>query len=246
MEFPDQGELFKASVKKYPALIFFIHFYKGHKKALRRHIQFVNELGYDAYAFNLKDRIRDHFGIPYSPISKKFGLKHAMADQIEEHLDLLSNYPKKIIFSFSNISASAIEAMARRKSKDIFALITDSGPSFNFLSSAYNLFTHSIKIKFLPLRLLATPLLAYGWSPDQHKNIHKDLNQLPKDFPILSIRGWKDPLMKPSDIDKVFEPCKNLIWEKLSLPEAGHLNGLRDFPAEYKPAVENFLKRIKF
>ncbi len=33
-------------------------------------------------------------------------------------------------------------------------------------------------------------------------------------------------------------------WKKLSLPEAGHLNGLRDFPSEYKPAVEDFLNQF--
>lgn len=244
MKYPDQGEIFKASVKKHEALIFFVHFYKGHKKALRRHIQFVNSLGYDAYAFNLKDDAKDHFGLPYSLVSKKFGLKHALADQIEEHLDLLADYPIKIMFAFSNIAACAIEAMARRPFKDIIGMITDSGPSFNFLTSAYNLYTHSIKIPFIPLRLLATPILAYGWSPELHKKIHADLRKLSKDFPVLSIRGWKDPLIKPSDIDEVFQPCKNISWEKLSLPEAGHLNGLRDFPDEYKPTVENFLKRI--
>ncbi len=243
-KFPDQGEMFKAAVKKHQALVFFVHFYKGHKKALRRHIQFVNELGYDAYAFNLKDDVKDHYGLPYSTVSKKFGLKHAIADQIEEHLNLLPDGQQKIIYSFSNVTACVIEAMARRQTKDICALITDSGPSFHFLTSAYNLYTHSIKIPFMPLRLLATPVLAYGWSPEQHKNIHADLRKLAQAFPILSIRGWKDLLIKPSDIDDVFEPCKNLAWEKLSLPEAGHLNGLRDFPNEYKPAVKDFLKRI--
>ena len=243
MKYPDQGELYKAANKKHQALIFFAHFYKGHKKALRRHIQFVNSLGYDAYAFNLKDDAKDHFGLPYSMVSKKFGLKHALADQIEEHLDLLPNYQQKVMFAFSNIAACAIEAMARRQTADIIALISDSGPSFNFITSAYNLYTHSIKIPFIPLRILATPVLAYTWSPELHKKIHIDLKKLPKDFPVLSIRGWKDPLIKPSDIDEVFEPCKNLAWEKLSLPEAGHLNGLRDFASEYKPTVEDFLKR---
>ena len=244
MTYPDQGEIYKAAVKKHAALIFFVHFYQGNKKALRRHIQFVNSLGYDAYAFNLKDKFKDHYGLPYSLISKKFGLKHALADQIEEHLDLLTNYPQKIVYVFSNVSACAIEAMARRKPFDIQGMITDSGPSFNFLKSAYNLYAHSIKIRFLPLRLAATPLLAYGWSPDLHKYLREDLRQLPEGFKILSIRGWKDPLIKPVDIDLVFEPCKNLSWEKLSLPEAAHLNGLRDFPTEYKPGVEAFLKAL--
>ena len=43
--YPDDGELFKAKQKKQVKLIFFAHFFKGHKKALRRHIELVNELG---------------------------------------------------------------------------------------------------------------------------------------------------------------------------------------------------------
>ena len=96
----------------------------------------------------------------------------------------------------------------------------------------------------MPLRLVAAPILAYGWSKDMHKDIHDDLRKLPDNFPVLSIRGWKDLLIKPNDIDLAFEPCKNLAWQKLSLPEAAHLTGLRDFASEYKPAVESFLKSI--
>ena len=242
--FPDSGQLFKASVKKHDALIFFIHFYKGHKKALNRHIKFMNELGFDAYAFNLKDNAKDHFGLPYSHVSKKFGMKHALADQIEQHLNLLSAYSEKIIFTFSNISACAMEAAARRQPFDITAMICDSGPSMNFMSSAYNLYTHSFPIKFLPFRLAATPVLAYGWSPDLHKDIPTDLKKFPTAFPLLSIRGWKDPLIKPRDIDLCFESCYNIVWQKLALPEAAHLNGLRDFSNEYKPAVTDFLNSV--
>lgn len=241
--YPDEGELFKASNKKHDALIFFVHFYQGHKKALLRHIRFVNQLGFDAYVFNIQDKMKDHYGVPYSYVSKKFGLKHAIADQVEQHLNLLPEYPKKIAFAFSNVSAACIEAMARRTEQDIIALICDSGPSYKFKESAYALYKHSIP-KALPIRLIAAPLLAYGWSADLHKDIPDDLMKLPQGFPVLSIRGWKDPLIKPADIDLCFEPCKNLNWQKLSLPEAGHLTGLRDFPQEYKPVVEEFLNSV--
>lgn len=242
--YPDEGELFKAVVKKHDALIFFVHFYQGHKKALLRHIRFMNQLGYDAYAFNIKDKLSDHYGLPYSHVSKKFGLKHAIADQIEEHINLLPEYKHKIAFAFSNVSACCMEAMARRPDMTEFiGLICDSGPSLNFKDSAYNLYKYSIPIAY-PLRLLAAPILAYGWSADLHKDVPGDLMMLPQGFPVLSIRGWKDPLIKPADIDLIFEPCKNLVWQKLSLPEVGHLTGLRDFPQEYKPAVEKFLNSI--
>lgn len=250
MTFPDHGELFKCEQKKSNKLIFFAHFFKGHKKALRRHIEFVNELGFDAYAFNLKDSPKDHYFVPYSHTSKRFGMKHALADQIELHLNLLTAYNEKIVFAFSNVAGCAIEAMARRiknGTTDVHALICDSGPGGdNFLQSSYMLLQEQIGVESFPLKILATPAVALGWSPKLNKDIFQDLEAFPQGFPILSIRGWRDKLISPKDIDKVFDHHSNIVWKKLSLPEAGHLNGLRDFPSEYRPAVEDFLAQISF
>lgn len=231
--YPDQGELYRASEKKSEALIFFVHFYNGHKKALLRHIRFVNQLGYDAYAFNLKDEMKEHFMLPYSPISHKFGMKHALADQIEQHLDLVGEYKEKIMFAFSNISGCAIEAMARRPDIYFRSMICDSGPTLQFLDSAIKLYKQTKQ---------NLPIFAIAWSREMHKDIPVDLRKFREGFPVLSIRGWKDKLITPKGVDQVFENCPNLVWQKLSLPEAEHLTGLRDFPQEYKPVVEEFLK----
>jgi pimeloyl-ACP methyl ester carboxylesterase len=239
--YPDEGELFKAKEKKSDHLIFFVHFFKGQKKNLRRHIELVNELGYDAYAFNLRTDFSDHYYVPYSETSEKFGMKHALADQIEDNLDELPEYKTKIMFAFSNVAGSAIEVMARRHEKDIVALVCDSGPGSAFVYSSYKLAQEQLKIKFLPFKLLATPLIMVGWSKGMNKDIPEDLRKLPEGFPVLSIRGWKDKLISPSHIDKIFEPCRNLRWTKLSLPEAGHLTGLRDFPNEYRAGLTSFL-----
>lgn len=244
MQYPDEGELFKAPQRKSEHLIFFVHFYGGHKKALRRHVKLVNELGYDAYVFNLKDSLKAHQYVPYSHISKKFGIKHALADQIEEHLNYLAEYKTKIVFAFSNIAACAIESLARRTSPDVIAMICDSGPGANFIYSSYKLLEQQMHIKFLPLKVIATPFFALVWSKDMHKDVTKDLQRLPDGFPLLSIRGWKDELISPGHIDEIFEPAKNIHWRKLSLPEATHLTGLRDYPSEYRSGLEDFLKTI--
>lgn len=245
MTYPDDGELFKAPEKKHEELVFFVHFLKGHKKVLKRHIDLVNELGYDAYVFNLKDDMNEHYFVPYSHVSDKFGMKHALADQIEEHLDLLPEYKSKIMFAFSNVAGSAIEAMARRTARDIKALVCDSGPGASFVYSSYKLVEHQFKVKSLPLKLLGTPLVILMWSKGMQKDIPEDLQKLPEGFPVLSIRGWKDQLISASHIDQIFEPCKNLHWTKLALPEAGHLNGLKDYPNEYRSGLENFLNTIQ-
>lgn len=246
MQYPDEGELFKSKdlKRKSEHLIFFVHFYQGHKKALKRHVELVNELGFDAYVFNLNDSFKKQQYLPFSHVSKKFGMKHALADQIEEHLNLLPEYKTKIVFAFSNVAGAAIEVMGRRKTADIVALICDSGPGINFRYSSYKLIEQQFNINFLPLKILGTPLIMLGWSPSMHKDISTDLQKLAEGFPVLSIRGWKDELIKPSHIDQIFEPCKNLNWKKLALPGAGHLTGLKDFPIEYRSGLEDFLKTI--
>lgn len=242
-EFPFDGEFFLSNNKKFEELIFFVHFYEGSKKHILRHFRLVNKLGFDAFAFHLKGTHRDLASFKL-PISAKgaFGAKHIYADQIETLLNLIPG--NKIIFSFSNPSAAAIEAMARRHCSDTIALICDSGPSGRFIPSMFRLFTQEYNIKSLPLKIALSPFLGIGWSPFFHKDIHRDLTTFPPGFKILSIRGWKDALIPANDIDEVFEPHKQLDWIKLSLPEAEHLTGLRDFKEDYAPVVENFLTKI--
>ncbi len=249
-QLPFDGEFFLSKNKAYEELIFFVHFYEGSKRQLLRHIKLVNKLGFDAFAFHLhgnhtellQDLFKDIFSkIPISA-KEKFGIKHTYADQIEK---LLNEIPgNKIIFAFSNPSAAAIEAMARRHCSDTTALICDSGPTARFIPSAYNLFSQDYHIKSTMLKLILTPVLSFGWSPLLHKDLKADLEHFPIGFRILSIRGWKDKLIPPKHIDEVFESHENIDWTKLSLPEAEHLTGLRDFREEYIPGVEKFLKSI--
>jgi pimeloyl-ACP methyl ester carboxylesterase len=232
----NNGEIFAAPKKKYEETIFFVHFYGGNKKALQRHIKWVNSLGYDAFAFNLEGRswLLD---IPVTS-GLHLGWKHYYADQIEA---LLNEIPgQKIMYAFSNPSAAAIEALARRHCADIRALVCDSGPSGHFVTSVANLIKQEKKYPWIPTLALAA-VSSFFWDPPFENNIHRDLENLPQNFPILSIRGWKDPLIPPDHIDAVFDPHPGLEWRKLALPEAGHLNGLRDFPQEYQPPVEKFL-----
>ncbi|MEN0057697.1 MAG: hypothetical protein AAGB31_02590, partial [Bdellovibrio sp.] len=104
--------------------------------------------------------------------------------------------------------------------------------------------TEEFKVKSTLLKLILTPLLSVGWSPYFHKDLAAHLRTFPAGFKILSIRGWKDPLIPPGHIDEIFEPHTHLEWTKLSLPEAGHLTGLRDFRQEYTPSVTRFLQSV--
>jgi hypothetical protein len=238
---PSRGEIFRAVEKKFKETVLLVPFFGAEKKNLQKHIEFLNGLGFDCAIFDLRD---DWSQIATNLLSsqQQFGLKHVWADQIEA---LLNEIPgDKIIFSFSNPSASAIEAIARRHAIDIKGLICDGGPSGQLWHSMVNYYVHQTPLPFFPLRAALALASATLWHPQFLKVIHSDLEKFPKGFRILSIRGWKDPLITPKMIDMVFEPHHQLDWQKLSLPEGQHLNGLKDFPEEYQPAVAQFLREI--
>lgn len=203
---------------------------------MARHIKVVNGLGYDAFAFNLEMPLENRL-VPVAS-DGKIGWKHCYARQIEELLNMLPG--KKIVFSFSNPAAAAIEAMFLRNCQDIHSLICDSGPSAHLGLSALRLVKKYLQEKKYKDILPATSLIG-TWSFSFHRDIHQHLAAFPAHFPILSIRGWKDELISPSEIDQVFEPHKQLKWIKLSLPEAQHLNGLKNFPNEYLNGLKSFL-----
>lgn len=238
---PFHGEVHKAQNKKFEPTVILVPFYAANRTSMQRHTEFLNEEGFDVVTFHL---MRESRTLSKSIISSNelFGLKHIWADQIEAILNAVPG--KKIIFAFSNPSASAFEACARRNSTDICGIVCDSGPTGNIFNSMMNYFTYEEPIKILPFKILASIGTSFVWTTRFLNSIKDDLAKLPKDLKILSIRGWKDKIISTSDIDKVFEIQKDLNWQKLSLPKAGHLNGLRDFPDDYKPKVLDFLKSI--
>jgi len=235
---PFHGEYYRAKHRKYQPVVVLVPFYGANKHSLHRHIEFLNESGFDAVTFTL---VKESRTLNKSIISARelIGLKHIWADQIEA---ILNSVPgKKIIFAFSNPSASAIEAIVRRNGSDILGLICDSGPTANIVSSMLNYFTYEEPVRLFPIKLLASVGISLIWAFDFGKSLATDLGIFPDRIPLLSIRGWKDKIISTADIDKVFEPHKALQWQKLSLPKAGHLNGLRDFADDYKPKVLDFL-----
>jgi hypothetical protein len=257
---PYNAQLFKAKTKKFEETVLFVPFFEAKPKDLLRHIRLVNQLGYNAVIFELYQtpaildfskglltplkhwkKLRKTWKLPINA-NMQFGLKHIYADQIESLLNLLPG--KKIIYAFSNPSGAAIEAVARRHAVDVTGMICDSGPSGKFVDSFMNLAKHDWKIDSSLLRMSLAPLLSLAWSPKLHKDIGPDLDSLPGGFKILSIRGWKDLLVPPFHIDAIFERQENVAWQRLSLPAAGHLVGLRDFPEEYIPPVTKFLAEV--
>lgn len=50
-----QGQLYKSANKKFNETVILVPFFGAERQNLRRHIEFLNELGYDCVAFELRD-----------------------------------------------------------------------------------------------------------------------------------------------------------------------------------------------
>jgi hypothetical protein len=238
----NQGEVIKSPNKKYSVTIVFVPFFFGKKPQMRRHAEFMAEIGYDSVIFNLSYKPLKVIPKLRKSLSLGWGIKHVWTHEITKILDSIPG--DKIIFSFSNPTTAALEAIALREAKDVKALICDGGPFYDLLKCNWNFFTHP-KPQKNPIKKIGWNVYARGiWTVDHEKEIKRDLEALPKDFPILSIRGWLDPLVPTSSIEKAFTGHDQLDLEILNIPEGGHLDGLKKFPEIYKPRVTDFLKSI--
>ena len=62
----------KNKIQGTPTIVF-VHFYGGHQRVLKRHIELVNDLGYDAFCYNMPDFARLGLSLFYRG---RFCLKH--------------------------------------------------------------------------------------------------------------------------------------------------------------------------
>lgn len=237
--YPKSEPQFYYSKNKIPGspIIVFVHFYGGVQRILKRHIYLVNDLGYDAFAFNMPEFAGLKLSLFYRG---RFGLKHLYARMLAYYLDQIPG--QKIIFAFSNPSAAAIEVIYDRNREnkyDVAGLICDSGPSQAFMRSAWNL---AIRLKG---QYSLMGLFAFFWSYRLHREIRYQLRRFPSQFPVLSIRGGADHVIPPWHIEKVFHHMDSYLKVRsVTFAEAGHLDALKKFPELYKSSVTEWLKTI--
>ena len=240
--FPFDAELMPAKNRRYFETVVLVHHFGGSRRTVLRHARLLNDLGFDCLRFDLIF----HHSKPQKnlPITAdlKFGVRHVWSDQIESILNALPG--RKILYTFSMPSSSAFQAIAKRHGRDVSGIICDGGPFLQMHKCLWNLYEHEYKVENRLMRASFTGASLVLWGLAFKKQMKEALEDIPQGFPVLSIRGWQDKLVPVSAIDEFFALQKNIDLETLALPEADHLAGLRDFPDEYIPRVEGFLKRI--
>jgi hypothetical protein len=241
MKLPFEGELILPEKQKYQETIIFVHFYGGKKENLKRHVKFVNELGYKAVIFNLSpfQPLKYLINPPISSVGR-FGLRHIWADEIEQLINLVPG--TKIFYSFSSPTSAVIETIARRYAADIKGLIGDYRPFVHLWECFANFLSEEKKNKIV--RIATNAFFLRMWSSNHDGYLAKDLDSLPAGFRILSIRGEQDHLVPTYAIEDAFKGHNKIKLEVLNIKKGDHLNGLRDFAEIYTPKVTEFLTTL--
>ena len=242
MKLPYNGTRKSAVHKKSDLLIVLTYHFGGTQNSVDFHVKLFNELGYDCLTFDLGSYDNLLRG-KYLSRNGQFGIRHVWADQIEDILSLTDE--PQIVFSQSVSGIPALNAIARRKCKNIHGFIGDGGPFLKFAKGMWNFYTYAYPTP-LPIRPLAwfIGLIAFGVNIKSHTN--NILKQLPKNFPILSLRAEKDRLITPTAIDQVFSKHNHIDVRTIYFKNSDHLKPLKDEPEKYKKALVQFLNKSTF
>lgn len=236
---PYEGEIFDPAHKKFEEVIVFIHWYGGHKKQLRRHIQFVNKLGFRALAFNLFPQpFKDSWQLLRNPKAYFKALVSIWSRQI---LTALSNIQKekKILFGFS--FGCNVITQVFSKIPHTTAVVFDGGP-FAGLENSWRYLSYQEPVKNPLLRFLAVlPWSLFCGFFTLRLKIYFALKKWPAGLPVLSFRAIEDKLVPPDSIEKILKSQSHLNKTVVLIPKIQHLQGLKLQPDLYKKALEKFL-----
>lgn len=238
---PCEGEFFPSPNKKYRETIILVHHFGGNIHELKRHQLFYNELGFDCVGFNLSFQNIQTLNKWPLTADFKFGPRAVWVEEIERVLNFVSG--PKIIVSFSFPSIAAAQAIARRWAADVKAWICEGGPFVQVWRCYWN-YMKVVRNIQNPILLSSLATLSYQLlnGPRVEQDLQEALQKMPQGFPILSIRGWQDPLVPLSAIEGAFLETYKTKFETLSLPHSGHIDGLKKDTDEYTVKVEAFLK----
>ncbi len=242
MDLPFDAQILPAPTKRFRQTVVFVHHFGGSQRTVLRHIKLVNTLGFDAVRFNLSfNELKLGAALPIAS-NLRFGASHVWVDQIEAILNALPG--RKILYSFSMPSIGALGAIAHRKAYDIDGWVCDGGPFLQLLRCTWNLLSQEYNVANPILRLFYSGLAYFMFGGGTELAVPLWMQSLPAKFPVLSIRGEKDPLVPISAIEDVFAFGPQIELQRLSLTDGGHLDGLKKFPDVYDPTVRAFLTRV--
>ena len=238
--FPYEGELFLPQEQRFKEVIIFTHHYGGHKKQLKRHIDFINQIGFKAFAFNLFPQpFNGSFKLLKQPRFYIFPLQAQWKKQIFDILKIFHN-ESKIFFSFS-FSCNVISQIIHQIPK-VQAVIFDGGPFAQLFQNPWKYLSYQEVISSPILRAFA--ILPWNFFCGFYSlkfKIHRSMKKWPQGFPVLSYQSDQDKLVPPESTNIVLKKHTHLKTHIVTLKRAQHLQGMKLQTEEYQKALKSFL-----
>ncbi len=228
--------------KKYDTIIVFIHHLGGDPVKLKHHVEFLNQNGFDVCTYPAFLHGKEHLEACFHLIKQhKKGVLEIWTEELEKQLNQLNG--KKIIFSFSFPSVSALLAISKRT--DIKSLICDGGPFFDLWPACWRFFTYHQKTRNVFFKVYLTGRMYFAFqSLFMRRKIKNRLRRVPKNFPILSLQSEKDQLVPVSSVNKFFKQVKQVHITTVLLKQSAHLEGLKKERDFYIESVLTFLRKV--
>jgi hypothetical protein len=208
----------------------FTHHFGGHGSSTKRHQDFVNELGFDCVSFSLD--------CEWKP-SMRMSLREVWVAQLTHILDQVPG--DKILYTFSSPSMVTPQVLIEGHRTDIRAWICDGGPFLDLFHCFQNYYKHQKDFTGVMNRVAASLGYVVIGAVGLSRRVRRWMAAFPPDVPVLSIRAGHDHLVSERAIDSFFAAGAQMNLQKVAIPEAEHLEGLKNFPNIYKPAVKEFL-----
>lgn len=243
---PHNGHWSRAKVRRFNCTVVFIHHFGGNYQTSRRHQILVNELGFDAVAFDLSQGSTDSWPLIrtiFQDIARRdFELwsttwKRKLKDILAEIAG------PKILFSFSSPSVAVLRFLAEDQPDDVSAWVADCGPFLDATECISAYYRYQTHIPPLLIPLVAPLGIAMIAGPNYENRVRAWIRDFPATVPILSIRCGDDRLVPPTAIDKLFHANAELNLKTLEIPACAHLEGLKSRPDVYAPVVQEFLTK---
>lgn len=232
-----------ASSRRFEDVVVMVHHFGATPRILSRHIRFLNDLGFDVATFQLRfSSPKLLLGLPLTR-DRRFGVCRVWEEQITDVLRAIDR--PKILMTFSSPSSSALRAITHLPAGQVKGCICEGGPFAQLRKGFANYLDQQMKISSPLVSVALSVLMVELLGGDRIISASKKrLKDLPRNFPVLSIRAWNDEMVSARSIDEYFSNLDHLALEVLSLPEVGHLQGLSKAPVEYKARVEKFLRTL--
>lgn len=223
------------------SIIVMVHNFAGTEDNFPKHIQLLNDMGYDVVTFDLS--WHKHGG---PKLFTNF-VRREWSKEVKQAITEVLKERSVIAFGFSGPSFCVIDAVSdivQKNPEAIKGMIFDSGPFEHHAECVKNMLELHFKIKSKIMLKAILTTLVLAWEPLPSETNKRKFGRLFKAkprMPILSLQPRLDRVVPIEYIQECFEKAQPQNYTEVVFEKGGHLTSLKEEPDKYKEALQKFL-----